>query len=218
MPIRALRPRLPIGTKGGSKERVYLEDHLNAVEAATEVTCAHLPANLRSALKTAAHLHDYGKADIRYQAWLRGGDLLSARYAPKTIAKSGKDVLRPQQAVGLPQGFRHEILSLILAEKSPRLSEAQRDLVLHLIASHHGRCRPLAPVIIDSDAGCASYNGIDVCAEERLERTPHRIGNGVPDRFWKLTARYGWWGIAYLEALLRLADWRASTEEAAEVE
>lgn len=32
------------------------------------------------------------------------------------------------------------------------------------------------------------------------------LSDGTEERFWALTRRLGWWGLAYLELLLRLAD------------
>jgi CRISPR-associated endonuclease/helicase Cas3 len=198
-------------------ERVILEDHLRNVEAEIEKLRTGLPQSLEQPLRAAAIYHDYGKVDVRYQAWLFGGDLMAAQYCPKPIAKSGLDSIRRQEAVGLPRGFRHELLSLMFAERSPDIHDETRDLILHLVASHHGRCRPFAPVIPDGDADCVSYGGISICRAERVRNAPHRIDSEVADRFWKLTRQYGWWGLAYLEALLRLADWRASEGENSEV-
>jgi CRISPR-associated endonuclease/helicase Cas3 len=32
------------------------------------------------------------------------------------------------------------------------------------------------------------------------------LSAGLANRFWSLTRRFGWWGLPYLESLLRLAD------------
>ena len=196
---------------------VPLDKHLADVDTAVERIAAGLHKTLIQPLKAAAKFHDSGKIDVRYQAWLLGGDLMAARYAPKPIAKSGNDLVGKQETVGLPKGFRHELLSLMFAERSADFQGEARDLVLHLVASHHGRCRPFAPVILDEKADCISYGGISICREERIENTPHRLDGKVADRFWSLTRKYGWWGLAHLEALLRLADWNASEQENAEV-
>lgn len=207
--------------RGGSKHsygtQVLLEDHVAHVASSAASMASSIDKGLKEALVRSAHLHDWGKVDLRYQAWLRGGDHMAARYSRKPIAKSGNDVMLRQEAVGLPKDFRHELLSLLFAEKSSEAEGEMRDLILHLVAAHHGRCRPFTPVIPDDQAESVSYNGIAVCKEERVKNAPHRLDRGVSDRFWRLTAAYGWWGLAYLEALLRLADWRASSEEAAEV-
>jgi CRISPR-associated endonuclease/helicase Cas3 len=213
-----VRARLPRKSGRQETKQIFLKDHLKAVEGTVATMASNLEQNLQDALHKSAQFHDYGKVDLRFQAWLRGGDLTAARYLPKPLAKSGNDVLLKQATVGLPEGFRHELLSLMFAEKAPEISGEMRDLTLHLIAAHHGRCRPFAPVVLDDAAECVAYGGITICKEERKNRAPHSLASGVPDRFWQLTSRHGWWGLAYLEAMLRLADWQASSEkEVAEV-
>lgn len=120
------------------------------------------------------------------------------------------------QVSGYPAGGRHELLSVRLAESAPASlpgREDLRDLTLHLIASHHGHCRPFAPVVLDDQ--CVPV-GIEWCGHRMQWSGPtalERLDSGVADRYWRLIRRYGWWGLAWLEALLRLADWRRSEWE-----
>jgi hypothetical protein len=58
-----------------------------------------------------------------------------------------------------------------------------------------------------------SGDDLVVNADERLAGPPHRLDFGIPHRFWVLTRHFGWWGLAYLESVLRLADQQASSAE-----
>ncbi len=171
---------------------------------------------LQEALVSAAMWHDKGKADERFQALLFGGDRTAAQLSPvlraKGVATSFSERQRQRERSGLPQGFRHELLSLQLANKGAA-DDAELALILHLVASHHGYCRAFAPVVLDVATEGVAVSDVEVTAAERAAGAAHRIGNGVPERFWELNRRFGWWGLAYLEALLRLADWQASAEE-----
>ena len=139
--------------------------------------------------------------------------MLAAHFAPRLLAKGSQARVGPAAArdqkrrSGLPKGFRHELISLTLM----RRGAVDDDLTMHLVASHHGRCRPFAPVV--GDPAEVEWNGWKLSREEAAATAAHRLDGGVPERFWALTRRYGWWGLAYLEALLRLGDWTASEEE-----
>jgi CRISPR-associated endonuclease/helicase Cas3 len=83
------------------------------------------------------------------------------------------------------------------------------ELLLHLVASHHGRCRSFAPVVEDGERVEVAYRSWQASSDHGLARA----GSGVCERFWRLTRRYGWYGLCFLEALVRLADHRQSDAE-----
>ena len=200
--------------------RVSLDAHLEGVErwARRFGAGVGLPDELVDDLALAARLHDAGKSDSRFQAMLYGGNpwatgplLAKSDRLPTSRAESR----RAQRASGYPPGARHELLSVRLIESVSGLLESahDRDLVLHLVASHHGHCRPFAPVVSDREpvevAATILGHQMSASSDTRLER----LDQGVPERFWRLSRRYGWWGLAWLEALLRLADHRCSEAE-----
>jgi CRISPR-associated endonuclease/helicase Cas3 len=98
--------------------------------------------------------------------------------------------------------YRHEFGSLIdlrLEEQFADLSSEQQELILHLVAAHHGRARPHFPLEESFDP-------------ERPDNVARETARSVPRRFAELQARYGRWGLAYLESLVRAADALASQD------
>jgi CRISPR-associated endonuclease/helicase Cas3 len=165
----------------------------------------------------AAYLHDAGKADPRFQALLYGGDWFAVNER-KILAKSvpgvGPDAVAK---AGLPEHWRHEALSVRIAREHPLFDEAHdKELVLWLIGVHHGYGRPLFPHADprdDRDRDLAHIEG----ERFRLEKGagPQSLAFSVDGWDWaqifdRLKRRYGVWELARMEAIVRLADHRAS--------
>lgn len=156
--------------------------------------------DLHQALVLAAKFHDLGKKRVVWQRSI--GHCLPKDPKPEHwLAKSGRG-MKPLELTS----YRHEFGSLVELESKPEfqtLTEDQRELVRHLIAVHHGRGRPHFPADEAFDP-------------ERSQAEAVTTARGVPRRFARLQRKYGRWGLAYLESLLRSADIAASVEEAKE--
>ena len=203
-----------------------LDEHTKDVEGRLAIAVDGLHLNgLEPAIRKSATHHDLGKADLRFQAMLAGITPYEAILRPTLLGK-GDGVRRTgaeRKAISdralYPRGFRHEMLSVELVEHFKLESKLpQRDLLLHLIAAHHGYARPFAPVCTDDEGDdelrSVRILGKEVSARDRKGWTPsHRLDSGIAERFWKLTREHGWWGLAWLEAILRLADQQASAAE-----
>lgn len=200
-----------------TKERTLKQHTDGVVEHARRYArgCG-LSGNLVDNIVLAARLHDLGKCDERFQAWLAGkpfagGEYLAKSSEDRTIVESRK--LR--KLAEYPEGARHEAASVVAACASGLLAQAHNpELVLHLIGTHHGWGRPWFPVWEDEPGFrvvVEAENQKFACSDG-LELA--RMDSGWVDRFTSLNRRYGYWGLAFLEAILRRADCMQSRKEA----
>ena len=175
-------------TRSLGASNVTLAEHTRVIEAVARKLGLQLSLSpeLCDAIAIAARWHDRGKDRRWWQAAIG-----NSTGAP--LAKSGEAYFDHL----LNKGYRHEFGSLIEARNSEELAQhPQRELILHLIAAHHGHARPsFAPQAFDRGVPKA------VCAAIAAE---------VPERFVALQQHYGWWTLAWLEALVKCADAIAS--------
>lgn len=172
-------------------------------------------SDLARDLHLAARLHDWGKCDERFQTWLAGKFFYGGEYLAKSEGNRSKaDNVRLRELAGYPEQARHEAASVMAACASGLLSEAHdRDLVLHLIGTHHGCGRPFFPVWDDKPGFTILVEAEGKRFQTSSGKELARIDSGWVDRFARLNRRYGYWGLAYLEAILRRADSMQSRKE-----
>ena len=196
-----------------------LKEHVAGVVKHVRAFCAGsgVRSELANALEQAAALHDLGKCDMRFQALLGarmddGPDAMLAKSAGG-LSKAERD--RRRRVADYPPNARHELWSVALAEKSKLIKGSPfRDLILHLIGTHHGYGRPFAPAWEEQESiEVVSANGELLKATGTNVRDLWSLGSGWVDRFARLNRTYGYWGLAYLEAILRRADCVQSREE-----
>jgi CRISPR-associated endonuclease/helicase Cas3 len=182
-----------------ARRNYHLKPHLEDVagEAAALARRLQLPSLWQDILHQAGLWHDMGKRRLLWQR---------AANAPVRAVHSWRPELKAEEAYAKTEGpfngrmlngYRHEFGSLLDAlndEELKKLPNEQRELVLHLIAAHHGYARPLIAAI---DPKWPS---------SRLEQQAMQAAL----RFARLQRRFGPWGLAWLEALLRAADRKAS--------
>ena len=204
-----------------------------ATEAERLSAAVGLDGALKRAVTTAALWHDVGKVHPDFQHRLVGpvqDDPARAPPGPGPWAKSAHRRKAPRDARPY---FRHELASA-LAWRQLQASAEDRDLVAYLIAAHHGKVRLSIRSVPDEQAPSdperlfarGIWDGDELSAVRMpdgttlgpvtLDLSPMQLGEdswlecclGLRD-----DPALGPFRLGHLEALVRIADWRASRAE-----
>jgi CRISPR-associated endonuclease/helicase Cas3 len=237
-------PVEPIPTQGSGSEGygsdayteatrfVSLSDHTAGVVLQAKALAEALACEELEALLLAARWHDAGKAHPVFQARLTAGLAEDDPRRSTTWAKTPKDVYGEGDA---RPHFRHELASALAA-----LQAGLPDLAVYLAAAHHGKVRAsirslpgerppegrpdarVARGILEGDVLPSTDLGSGVVMPDTalslgvMELGESDAGPSWVSRVLLLRERLGPFRLAYLEALLRVADWRASQAEEAD--
>jgi CRISPR-associated endonuclease/helicase Cas3 len=168
---------------------VLLEDHQNDVASLARAMAQSLgfEPEVCEALEFAGKKHDSGKSRRTWQAAAGNTD-------------GSPHIAKPLERSFSAAGFRHELASLIDLQSDldfGAFSNFQRDLIQHLIAVHHGRARPM-------------FAKKELFDPETPRQLVDEVARHIPHRFARLQEQYGHWGLAYIESILRAADYAAS--------
>jgi CRISPR-associated endonuclease/helicase Cas3 len=203
-----------------------LTPHLVAAEDAASklVTAVSLPDTLQNSVKSAVRWHDVGKAlerDMNGETRRPFQHMLITAGVPEDgHPRPGALYAKSNRRGGIPSGFRHELASLLAFLAA---DDSNDDLAAFLILSHHGKVR-LLPSAWNDDGPpdlCGVREGDripGVALPDKATHTivldtkmllPSRQRRGWQGRVRRLLASHGPFVLAYLEGLVRVADWRA---------
>lgn len=205
-----------------------ISEHTGAVVEAIESICESLdlPQEFREHLADAARWHDIGKS---HPVFAEAIALLNPPDPSVLWAKTGVGTRLQYKRNGrTARGFRHELASALAM-----LQNGLPDLIAYLAAAHHGKIRlsirSFPHETRPDDPDMLFARGIwdgDILPEVHLEdgvRMPSTIldmsymgfGQGQRGASWVsrmigVRDAIGIFRLAYLESLLRIADWRGS--------
>lgn len=220
---------------------VDLPRHLADVEAAARSLCESLAVPEADAAIRAARWHDVGKAHEAFQSMLRAAHEKGSHEAlgEGLWAKSGgnyrgRAVYQVACEKKPRKHFRHELASA-LAWLALHDDEPDADLIAYLIVAHHGKVRlslRALPKETEPPDGRLFARGVwqgDKLPEVKfadgepipaieLQLDLMQLGEGRQGPSWttrtqRLLKAYGPFRLAWLEALVRIADWRATRAE-----
>ena len=205
-----------------------LPRHLSAAESKVRQLAALLVPDMEELLAAAGRWHDIGKAlerDVAGNAVSPFQEMLrSAGHIEPPDPRDDVDYAKSNGRGGpwrAGHRFRHEVASAL----AYLATENADDLVAWLIMAHHGKARmtpmPWNDERLDDVAGVRPADRIPARAISLVGRDggceldpglllPSRTHPGWQGRAVKLLEEHGPQFLAYLEALLRIADWRAS--------
>lgn len=231
LPVRIVTPEVPLlenayGEDWRSQQLkpVALPEHLGHVARHAADLCGKVGETTYSVpVVRAGRWHDLGKTHEVFDATMHACDKAPVGF----LAKS------PCKAKHSRKFFRHELASM-LGWVAQHDGEPDADLIAYLIAAHHGKVRMSLRAMPTEEAGegvkrfargvwegdtlpALDFDG-EHSAETALKLALMEIGEGEQGPSWtertlKLLDEHGPFRLAWLETLVRLADWRASAEE-----
>ncbi len=227
-----------------SSRPVRLATHLIDVRKEAEHLCDTVDEfEERASVVKAARWHDVGKAHRAFKTMLLYNDDEDAANKESELWAKGATRGRSIYAVCGGKGgyterryFRHELASMLAwLQHGPR--DESHDLIAYLIAAHHGKVRLGLRALPDEtvpEDGRRFARGVwegdrlpafefdevqlpetELCLSI-MELGDSAMGASWSTRTQRLLQRYGPFRLAWLEMLVRIADWRASARYSAE--
>ena len=209
------------------RRAVPLDEHNRAVgeRAGRWARSIGLPERIVDDIVLAGVYHDAGKNELAaFQTALRmreGGDgwlEFGEGGASEPLAKSALPPRLWRRSAALarvPRGWRHEAASARVLDEGVAdgggavpARPHDHELVRHLILSHHGFYRGPGPICPRDGVGDRTGGA----GEPYLDPASPRWAGQI-ESFHRLNERYGPYGLALAEAVLRLADWDVSRKE-----
>ena len=227
-PIIAAEPCESFGADWRSRQNrpVGLADHLAHVAAEAGRLCIALgESSHQTSVVRSARWHDLGKAHEVFDSSMRRCEQAPAGLLAKSDCPGPMRHARPH--------FRHELASA-LAWLAQHDSDPDADLIAYLIAAHHGKVRMslrAMPAETPAPEGARFARGVwegdrlpaldfdgERSEEVTLKLALMEIGLGEQGPSWtertlRVLSQLGPFQLAWLETLVRLADWRASAAE-----